>query len=59
MLRRAFPASRWVRVVERSISWLAWIAVVLWVTGLLPLVLDEMDDVHWKVGGTRRSRCAT
>ncbi len=45
-----FPSLRWVRVVERSISWLAWIAVVLWVTGLLPLLLDAMDELKWKVG---------
>ena len=45
-----FPEARWVRVVERSISWLAWIAVVLWVTGISPLMLDAMDDVRWKVG---------
>ncbi len=50
VLSRAFPSVGWVRVVERSISWLAWIAVLLWITGLLPLVLDAMDDVHWKVG---------
>ena len=45
-----FPTLRWVRVIERSISWLAWIAVVLWVTGLLPLLMDAMDEVQWKVG---------
>jgi len=43
---------RWVRTIERSISWLAWIAVVLWVTGVSPMVLDAMDEVHWKVGAT-------
>jgi len=37
-------------VIERSISWLAWICVVLWITGVLPLVLDAMDEVHWQVG---------
>jgi small-conductance mechanosensitive channel len=47
------PDARWVRIVERSISWLAWIAVVLWVTGVLPVVMDAMDDVSWKVGATR------
>ena len=52
VLSRTFPGVRWVRTVERSISWLAWIAVVLWVTGVSPLVLDAMDDVHWKVGAT-------
>ncbi|HEY8710841.1 MAG TPA: mechanosensitive ion channel protein, partial [Burkholderiaceae bacterium] len=40
-----FPAARWVRILERSISWLAWIAVVLWVTGVLPVVMDAMGDV--------------
>ena len=44
------PSLRWVRVIERSISWLAWIAVVLWVTGLLPLLLEAMDELKWKVG---------
>ncbi len=51
----AFPGLRWVRVIERSISWLAWIAVVLWVTGLLPLLLDAMDEVQWKIGTARMS----
>jgi len=45
-----FPSARWVRTIERSISWLAWIAVALWVTGLLPLMMDAMDDVKWKIG---------
>ncbi len=30
------PESRWVAVVERTVSWVAWIAVVLWITGVLP-----------------------
>ncbi len=53
VLRRTFPGVRWVRVVERSISWLAWIAVVLWITGFSPMVLDAMDDIHWKVGNAQ------
>ncbi len=55
VLRRAFPASRAMRVVERSVSWIAWLAVVLWITGVLPLVLDELDGIHWKVGASRLS----
>ncbi len=50
VLARTFPGVAWVRVIERSISWIAWISVVLWVTGVLPLVLDAMDDVRWQVG---------
>jgi len=45
-----FPNLRWVRVIERSISWLAWIAVALWVTGVLPLMMDAMSEVQWKIG---------
>ncbi len=50
VLSATFPNTPWVRILERSISWLAWIAVVLWVTGIFPLMLDAMDDVRWKVG---------
>jgi small-conductance mechanosensitive channel len=41
-----------VRVLERTISWLAWGAMVLWVSGLLPLVLEEMDQITWKIGAS-------
>ena len=51
VLRVAFPASRLVRVLERTLSWFVWIGLVLWLTGLLPLVLTELEAVHWKVGG--------
>jgi small-conductance mechanosensitive channel len=50
VLRVAFPRSQLVRVVERTLSWLVWIWLVLWVTGLLPAVLGEMEAVHWKIG---------
>jgi small-conductance mechanosensitive channel len=29
--------------------------VVLWLSGLLPLVLEELDQIHWKVGGSSLS----
>ncbi len=51
VLRVAFPQSQLVRVIERSISWLVWAVLVLWITGLLPLVLAEMDDIRWTLGG--------
>ena len=51
VLRVAFPQSQLVRVIERTISWLVWGALVLWITGLLPLVLAEMDGMRWKLGG--------
>ena len=55
VLRAVFPQSQLMRVVERSVSWIAWIAVVLWITGVLPLVLDELDGIRWKVGSTQIS----
>ncbi len=50
VLRRAFPTSALMHAVERSVSWIAWLAVVLWITGLLPLLLAEMDSIRWAVG---------
>ena len=52
VLGRAFPGVRWVRTLERSISWVAWMVVVLWITGVSPLLRDAMDEVEWSVGTT-------
>jgi small-conductance mechanosensitive channel len=51
VLRLTFPASTLVRRLERTVSWLVWIGLVLWLSGLLPLFLGELDDVHWRIGG--------
>ena len=50
VLRAAFPNAHWARTMERTISWVAWLAMVLWVSGLLPLVLLQLDQVTWKMG---------
>lgn len=55
VLQAAFPRSPLVRAFERSVSWIAWIAVVLWITGLLPPILQELEDISWKVGSTQIS----
>jgi small-conductance mechanosensitive channel len=55
VLRVAFPKSTVMRVVERSLSWLAWIVVVLWITGVLPVLLKELDAIQWKVGAAHMS----
>ena len=55
VLQVAFRDAPVVRVLERTISWVAWIAMVLWVSGLLPLLLEELDQIHWKVGGSSLS----
>ncbi|HUG23913.1 mechanosensitive ion channel family protein [Piscinibacter sp.] len=55
VLSAAFPDSRPVRVIERTVSWLAWIGAVLWITGVLPIVMNELDAVNWTLGATRIS----
>jgi small-conductance mechanosensitive channel len=53
VLTAAFPRRPWVEVAERSLSWLAWGVVALWILGLLPLLLHEMDELQWTVGTSR------
>jgi small-conductance mechanosensitive channel len=55
VLHRTFPTSSVMRVVERSVSWIAWIAVIFWITGLLPRLLGELDEIHWKLGSAQVS----
>jgi small-conductance mechanosensitive channel len=55
VMRVAFPKSGLVRAVEKTVSWLAWAGVVLWITGVLPSILDALDDVHWKMGSSTMS----
>jgi small-conductance mechanosensitive channel len=55
VLQAAFSETPAVRLLERTISWVAWLAMVLWVSGLLPLVMDELDQISWAVGGAQLS----
>lgn len=55
VLNVAFAQSRWARSLEHTISWVAWGAMVLWVSGLLPVVLYELEQITWKVGATSLS----
>ncbi|HSX93383.1 MAG TPA: mechanosensitive ion channel domain-containing protein [Hydrogenophaga sp.] len=55
VLQVAFDDSPWVKVLERTISWVAWAGMVLWVSGLLPVMLAEAEDIRWKVGATTLS----
>jgi small-conductance mechanosensitive channel len=50
VLQLAFPASRAIRTVERTVSWVAWIGMVLWVTGVLPMVMQDLEKISWKMG---------
>ncbi len=55
VLQVAFKDAPLVRTLERTISWLAWGAMVLWVTGLLPNMLEELDQIRWNVGSSKLS----
>ncbi|MBO9641838.1 MAG: mechanosensitive ion channel [Pseudacidovorax sp.] len=55
VLRAVFPASAAARLMERTISWIAWIGAILWIVGLLPPVLAELDEITLAFGRTRVS----
>jgi small-conductance mechanosensitive channel len=53
-----FPTSGLARIVERLFSWLAWLGAVLWIMGLLPVVMAEMDSIQFAFGKTKISLLA-
>ena len=55
VLQQAFPDSATARVMQTTVSWLAWIVAALWISGVLPLLATELDAISWKVGSTRVS----
>jgi small-conductance mechanosensitive channel len=52
VVRLVFPNARWARRLERTVSWLVWLVLVLWVTNLLPSILMEMDEITVTLGGS-------
>ncbi|SFM05408.1 mechanosensitive ion channel family protein [Variovorax sp. OV329] len=50
VLAAVFPASSVMRLIERTVSWVAWIGAILWIVGLLPTVLEELDSIHLAFG---------
>jgi small-conductance mechanosensitive channel len=55
VLHMAFPNSPLVRRLERTVSWVVWAVLVLWLSGVLPMIVDELDSVHWRVAGVEVS----
>ncbi|WP_233372332.1 mechanosensitive ion channel family protein [Roseateles cellulosilyticus] len=53
VLRAAWPKSNFILGVEKLGSWLVWIGAVLWITGLWPMMMDELDDIGWKFGSVK------
>jgi small-conductance mechanosensitive channel len=50
VLTSVFPESHGARLIERAVSWLAWAFAVMWITGLLQPVRDELDAIDLSVG---------
>lgn len=59
VLTVVFPSSGVARLVERLFSWMAWIAAVLWILGLLTPVMQEMESIHLTFGKTRITLMST
>ena len=55
VLQVAFSHAAWLRPIERSISWGAWLTMAMWVSGLLPVILNELDQITWKLGNSHLS----
>jgi len=54
ILGHILPDGAFLRVVVRAIAWIAWIAVVLHVTGLLPDVVEALNDVGFTIGASKQ-----
>ena len=50
VLGASFPKSPTVKLIENLVSWLAWGGAVLWITGLLPAVLTELEGISFAFG---------
>lgn len=51
----SFPDSGVARLTERLFSWVAWVGAVLWIIGLLPALIHELESVILPFGKNRVS----
>ena len=50
VLTSVFPESHGARLIERAVSWIAWAFAVMWFTGLLQPVKEELDAIELSIG---------
>ncbi|MDM0113028.1 mechanosensitive ion channel [Variovorax sp. J22R133] len=55
VLAAVFPKSELVRLTERAVTWFAWVGAVLWTVGLLPWLLEQLDQITLAFGKTHVS----
>jgi small-conductance mechanosensitive channel len=51
----AYPDSTAGKLLERFFSWLMWLGVVLWLGGVLPVVVQELEAISFSVGKSKVS----
>ncbi|MDR2195971.1 MAG: mechanosensitive ion channel [Gallionellaceae bacterium] len=49
-LRQVFAPSRWLEILARSVAAVVWIAFALHLTGLLPRLINALDDIGFHAG---------
>lgn len=52
VMTTVLPTSSGARALERVVSWVAWGMAVLWITGLMVPVIDELESIRFSVGKT-------
>jgi small-conductance mechanosensitive channel len=52
VMTTVLPNSSGARALERVVSWVAWGMAVLWITGLMVPVIDELESIRFSVGKT-------
>ncbi len=55
VLGAALPQSGLLELAGRSVPWLAWSAALLWITGALPVILEELEKINLKIGAAHIS----
>src|SRR5687767_10143145 len=56
VLGHVLPPGATLRLVVRIIAWVAWIGVALHITGLLPEVMQALDEIGFSTGKDKASR---
>ncbi len=44
VLRATMPNSIGIKLLERSVSWIAWLGSILWIVGVLPILIRELKE---------------
>jgi small-conductance mechanosensitive channel len=51
----AYPDSTAGRLIEQFFSWAVWLGIVLWLAGVLPVVMAELESIKFSLGKSKVS----